>query len=398
VRVPPSGRGARRRAVRALPVLLFLAGCGGDDPAPRATPTPGAPVERSEPSPAEQIEAVLDDRAAALEAGKAKAYAATAAGGQRRADRVHARRARRLRLRDVFLTARNLDVRGRRATARVTTLYSLAGVRGEFRVNRRVTLRRRGRWRVTRVRARRGAPPWEVGDFVERRSRHFAVLAPAGLDVGDLPDALEDGYATMRELLPRGRLQRRYLVLVTADAAQARALTTRIQGIESLAAISDATVIQTAPAAAVERVVALRLLVVWGTFATLPAEERETTITHELTHAALAGATSGRTPAWLSEGVALYVSGDRRPAPPGADLVALSRPAAIARLAGIPQSDAYSVSSAAAFAIAERFGRRKLLRLYDVFNEPSLRGRPGPRLANRATRRVLGIRLGDVLG
>lgn len=197
---------------------------------------------------------------------------------------------------------------------------------------------------------------------------------------------------------PRGRLQRRYLALVTADASQARALTTRIQGIETLAAISDATVIQSAPAAAVEQVVGLRLLVVWGTFATLPPEERETTITHELTHAALAGATSGRTPSWLSEGVALYVSGDRRPAPPGADLVALSRPAAIARLAGIPQADAYSASSAAAYAIVERFGRRELFRLYDVFNKPSLRGRPGPRLANRATRRVLGIGLGDVLG
>lgn len=341
---------------------------------------------------------VLDDRAAALEAGKAKAYAATAASAQRRADRVHGRRARRLRLQDVFLTARKIDVRGRRATARVTTLYSLRGVRGEFRVNRRVTFRRRGRWRVTRVEARRGAPPWEVGDFVERRSRHFAVLAPAGLEIGDLAGALERGYATMRGLLPRGRLQRRYLALVTADASQARALTTRIQGIETLAAISDATVIQSAPAAAVEQVVGLRLLVVWGTFATLPPEERETTITHELTHAALAGATSGRTPSWLSEGVALYVSGDRRPAPPGADLVALSRPAAIARLAGIPQADAYSASSAAAYAIVERFGRRELFRLYDVFNKPSLRGRPGPRLANRATRRVLGIGLGDVLG
>lgn len=341
---------------------------------------------------------VLDDRAAALEAGKAKAYAATAAGAQRRADRVHGRRARRLRLQDVFLTARKIDVRGRRATARMTTLYSLRGVRGEFRVNRRVTFRRRGRWRVTHVEARRGAPPWEVGDFVERRSRHFAVLAPAGLDFGDLPGALERGYATMRGLLPRGRLQRRYLVLVTADASQARALTTRIQGIETLAAISDATVIQSAPAAAVEQVVGLRLLVVWGTFATLPPEDRETTITHELTHAALAGATSGRTPSWLSEGVALYVSGDRRQAPPGADLVALSRPAAIARLAGIPQADAYSASSAAAYAIVERFGRRELFRLYDVFNKPSLRGRPGPRLANRATRRVLGIGLGDVLG
>ena len=386
----------------ALPVLLAcLAGCGGggdDDPEPRATATPGSPAERPEPSPAEQIRTVLDKRGAALEDGKAKAYAATGAGAQRRADRVHGRRARRLRLRKVFLTAQNIEVRGRRATARVTTLYSLAGVRGQFRVNRRVKFRRRGSWRVTSVQARRGAPPWEVGGFVTRRSRHFVVVAPSGLAIGDLTEALESGYATMRDLLPRRRLQRRYLVLVAADAGQAKTLTTGIRGIESLAAIADSTVIQTEPAWAVERVVGLRLVIVWGLYSTLPAEQRGITITHELTHAVLAGSTSGRTPSWLREGVALYVTGDRRPAPASVDLAALSRPAAIARLAGVSQADAYSASSAAAYAIAERFGRLKLLRLYNVFNKPSLRGRPGPRLTNRAVKRVLGIRLGDVLG
>ena len=397
MRIPRAG-GPRRRAVRALPALLVVVGaCGGGEPALRPTATPGSPVERAEPTAEEQIAAVLDARAAALEAGRPQAYAATAAGALRRSDRVHARRARRLRLRDVFLTARDIEVRGRRATARVTTLYSLAGVRGEFRVKRRITLRHRGGWRVTRVQARRGAPPWEVGEFVAHRTRHFVVLAPQGVDISDLPSALEDGYAAMRDLLPRSRLERRYLVLVTADAAQTRALTTEIQGVETLAAISDATVILSGPAAQVEDVVGLRLLVVWQTFATLSPAERETTMTHELTHAALAGSSSGRVPAWLSEGVALYVSGDRRVAPPGADLASLSRSEAIARLAGTAQSDAYAASSAAAFSIAERFGRRRLLRLYDVFNEPSLRGRSGPRLANRAVRRVLGISLDDVL-
>ena len=197
----------------------------------------------------------------------------------------------------------------------MTTLYSVAGVRGQFRVNRRVRFRRRGGWRVTGVQARRGAPPWEVGDFVTRRSRHFVVVAPTGLAIGDLTGALESGYATMRDLLPRRRLQRRYLVLVAADAAQAKTLTTGIRGIESLAAIADSTVIQTEPARAVERVVGLRLVVVWSLYSTLPAEERGITITHELTHAVLAGSTSGRTPSWLREGIALYVTGDRRPAP-----------------------------------------------------------------------------------
>ena len=95
------------------------------------------------------------------------------------------------------------------------------------------------------------------------------------------------------------------------------------------------------------------------------------------------GETSGRTPAWLAEGVAMYVSGDRRAAPPGADLGKLSDPDAIARLAGDAQADAYGASSAAAFAIVERFGARRLLRLYDAFNDEKLRGQAGRRLVNR---------------
>ncbi len=379
-------------------MLLVFAACGGNDPAPQPSATPGAPVERAEPTAEEQIAALLTERAEALEAGDARAYAATATAAQRRRDRVHGRRAARLNLREVELTARSIDARGNQATARVVTSYSLAGVRGAFQVRRRIVFRKRREWRIAGVRSGRGAPPWEVGDFVVRRTRHFALLAPADLDVGDLPAALEDGYATMRELLLRGRLRRRYLVLVTADAAQAHALTTEIQGVDTLTAISDATVVQSGPEASVERLISLRLLVVWQSYSLLGPEERAKVVTHELTHAVLAGATSGRMPSWLGEGVALYVSGDRRPAPPGADLVALSRPDTIARLAGTAQADGYATSSAAAFAIADRFGHRRLLRLYDVFNEPSLRGRPGPRLTNRAVKRVLGISLGDVLG
>jgi HEAT repeat protein len=90
------------------------------------------------------------------------------------------------------------------------------------------------------------------------------------------------------------------------------------------------------------------------------------------------------------------VSGDRRPAPPGADLASLSRPDAIARLSGRAQSEAYDVSSAAAFAIAERFGTQRLLALYDAFNDRDLRGRPSPRLVNRALRRTLDLTLAEL--
>jgi hypothetical protein len=377
---------------RALVALALLAGCG-DDPAPQPTPTPGTPAERPEPSPEEQVRMLLDDRAAALEDGDVRAYAAT---GTRR-DRADARRARPLRLREVTMSADRVDVSGDRATVQVSSTYAIAGVRGTFETERRLRARRtEDGWRVVAASGRRGLPPWEVDDFREHRTEHFVVLAPPEIPVDELATALEDGYATMSDLLSRGRLRRRYLVVVAAGAEQARALTEEIRGVETLAALADASVVQTGNAARTDKVVSLRLVVVWGPFSTLDAEGRRRVVTHELTHAALTGSTSGRMPAWLSEGVALYVSGDRRPAPPGADLAALSQPDAIARLSGEAQADAYNASSAAAFAIADRFGTDKLLDLYEAFSDPQLRGQPGPRLVNRALKRELGITLSDL--
>ena len=48
-------------------------------------------------------------------------------------------------------------------------------------------------------------------------------------------------------MLARSRLRRRYLVVVAGDAAQARALTTEIRGVETLAAISDAAINESGP-------------------------------------------------------------------------------------------------------------------------------------------------------
>lgn len=389
--------GAASRPVAAALAIALVAGCGGgSDSQPRPAQTPGSPAERPGPSDEAQIADLVRDRAAALEAGDARAYAATATGAQRRRDRAAARRAARLALTGVTLVARRVELSGDRATASVSTEYGIRGVRGTFRSDRRVdAIRTSDGWRISGVHGGRGLPPWEVATFEARRSPHFVVLVPPAVPVEELTPALESGYVTMQDLLTRD-LRRRYLVVVGGDASQARSLTVGIRGVGALAALSDASVIQQGPAQRTARVLSLRLLVVWPAFAALDAAARTRVVTHELTHAALTGVTSGRTPAWLSEGVALYVSGDRRGAPPGADLASLCRPDAIARLSGAAQSEAYDVSSAAAFAIAERFGHRRLLALYDAFNDPSLRGRPGVRLVDRALRRTLGITLAEL--
>jgi hypothetical protein len=351
----------------------------------------------------------MERRAAALAAGRPRAFAATATGPQRDRDREVARNARGLGLRDVALAVESSDVSGRRATLRVDALYGIRGVRGRFGAPRRITARRTGAgWRVVRESGPRERHPWELGRVQARRSKHFVVLAPRALETRALLAALESGYARTGEVLEKPRLRRRYLVVVAGGAQAARSLTESIRGVESLAAISDAEVQETGPAQRVSAVVSQRLVVVWPAFSALDPGGRQRVVTHELTHAALAGVTSGRTPAWLVEGIALYVSEDRRVADAAGYLAgeatgrarralslrALSNPDAIAKLSGDGQAVAYAYASAASFYVAERFGRARYLRLYRVFNDEDLPGRTGPEAARRAVRRVLGISLG----
>jgi hypothetical protein len=264
--------------------------------------------------------------------------------------------------------------------------------------------------------SRRERHPWEVARFTATRTPHFVVHAPAGLATraAAVGAALEAGRAQLGALLPSRRLRRRALVVVARDARQALALTGTIRGVGGLAAVSDAQVREGGRARRVLTVSSQRLIVVWPRWAALAPEARLRVVTHELTHAALARATSGRTPAWLIEGVALFVSCDRRTtaaarlvrgetaglsavqageARRALSLAALSQPDAIARLRGTGQAAAYAYSSAAAYYLAERHGRARLLALYDAFNDEGIRGAPGPGVTDRAVRHVLGVSL-----
>ncbi len=388
----------------AVLAALLLAGCGGGPSAPGTGGKAGSPAEHgSRPAgPATQLERLLNRRAAALEAGDARGYAATATGGQRARDLRAARNARALALRDVALVLRSTEVHGRLARLRVSSLYGLRGIAGRFQATRRLTaVRTGGRWRVRSQAGSRDRDPWELGRLARLRSRHFVVLAPVGIDVAGagLLDDLEAGYKTIGEAFSRPKLRPRYLVVVAAAAREARELTQRISGVENLAAISDTEVRETGSARRVASVASERLLVVWSAYGALDLEGRRRVTTHELTHAALAPATSGRTPAWLLEGAALYVSGDRRVDEARGllneiSLAQLARPDAIARLGGGAQEAAYAYSSAAAFYIAERFGQAALLELYDAFNDADLKGAAGVALTGKAVRRTLGVPLG----
>ena len=392
----------RRRAVALL--ALAVAGCGGHAHR-HPTPTPAA-HGASRPSPAAQLQALLNRRARALQAGDPSALAATSVGAQRAWDRRAARRAHALRLRAVSIVALS--------AGRVRLTYGLAGTAGTFTATRAVrAVRRAGGLRIAAERpaGARDRLPWDIATFQRHQTRHFVILASAGVRATGLAAALAIGRRQVTTALPGVQVPDRLAVFVAASAGQARLLTRAIRGVESLAAIAEAIVRVRGPAQRVFQVAGQRLIVIWPDYARLDATDRQRVVTHELTHAATARRTSGRTPAWLVEGIALYASGDeradeagellsgrrlagvdaagRRAAVQAATLTALAKPDAIARRTGVPQAAAYAYASAAAFAIANRFGRAGLLRLYDEFSDPALPGRPGARLQARAIRRAL---------
>jgi hypothetical protein len=394
-------RAQRRLAPVAvlLAVAVGAAGCGGSQrPDPDQPPVPTPP-----PTDSELIRALLDRRADAIADGDLDAIDATVVPARRRADRAVGRVVVRLGLREPRYVVKRLTVDGRRASARVRFAYGVRGVEGEFGSERTLTVRRTPRgWRLAGVQGVRNVDPWSLGRYRRATTPHFVVWTPGDLPVPEA--ALEAGYARMQDVLKRGRLRDRYLVVVAADGRAAMRMTRTITGLESLTALTDTQVRVQGRAMRVVEIRSQRLILVNSRFGTSSPEAQQQIITHELTHAALAPQTSGRVPSWLVEGIAEYISEDDRreeadyyrslgAAP---TLASLSLPGQIGSLTGDLQSAAYAEASSAAYNISERYGRDKLIELYLAFNDPDLRGVPGPRLVQRAMKRVLGIQLEDL--
>lgn len=392
---------------------LAVAGCGGGsgEPTAKARPT-AAPAETAVSAGAEKprddagdINALLRERGEQLELGSVAAFAGTATGRQRALDRRAARRAKALSLEQVRFRADELQTAGDRATVSVSLSYRVRGMKRPFQTLRRVTTRRTGDgWRVTRDKPKAEPLPWEVDAFRTVRTPHVVLLAPPGLDAGPLRSGLERAYREIRRDLPSRDLPPSVLVIAARDADQAKELTGRIaKGIVAIANVSVEW--GPGPALEVQRVLAQRLIVVVDRWRTQPEFARDSTLVHEMTHTALDPDTSARTPPWLVEGVAMYVSNDDRSQEararaaglgPTTKLSRLCKPNSIFRLTGREQGAAYAVSSAAAETIVDRRGNKGLFKLYDAFNDATIPGRPGARTTDRVLRRTLGMSLAQL--
>jgi hypothetical protein len=397
--------------------VLAATGCGGGgDAAEEKKPTKELSAEAQKAldeaaatdrpqDDATDIERLLHDRVEALERRDVGAYAATATGAQRDRDRRAARRAVRMSIERVRLVPDDLQTSGNSAKVTVTMSYRVRGMSRPFLTSRRLTIRRTpDDWRISRDVARAEPLPWEVSSFRLTRAPHIVLLTPPGVDVEPLRSGLAAAYREIRRDLPARDLPRSVLVIGARDAAQTERLTGRIaRGVVALANVR--VDFGPPPAMEVDRVLAQRMIVVDSRWRTLPPAERQSTLVHEMTHTALNPDTSGRTPPWLVEGVAMYVSGDDRAeearlraagAGPSVKLRQLCRPNSIFTMNGRDQGAAYAASSAAAEAIVDRRGTKALFRLYDAFNDSTIDGRTCAAMTDRVMRRTLDMSLSEL--
>jgi hypothetical protein len=246
--------------------------------------------------------------------------------------------------------------------------------------------------------------PWEVAPFEVTRAPHVVLLTPPGVDPAPLRDGLVQAYREIRRDLPARDLPRSVLAIGARDAAQTERLAGRIAG--AIVALANVRVVYgPGPALAVRRVLAQRMIVVVSRWSTLPSDERQATLVHEMTHTALNPDTSGRTPPWLVEGAAMYVAGEDRAeearlraagAGPSVELRRLCKPDSIFRMNAREQGAAYAASSGAAAAIVARSGTKGLFRLYDAFNDSKLDGRTCAAMTDRVMRRTIGMSLAEL--
>lgn len=286
----------------------------GDAPLPTLTPS-------AEDRAFAQIEQLLAQQAEALQNGNVDGYLATLAPALQEQQRAIAERIQQAPLVSYTLRlapAARLDQAnsGELANVPIEILYTLRGIDVDnvFLHEVNVSFTRDGdAWRVSNIAYDDNPPFWTLGDFVVREMPHFLIFArpEAQAELPTLEQEAETAYTMLQQ---QGlALEPRYVAYFAATSDEFSALTgrqaSRYLGLAlSRYEFSDDQIITTSRA----------FYINGGVFAEqgnqFNASERQTTITHELVHLALAKDTRPFTPPWLSEGIAVFYSGETGPA------------------------------------------------------------------------------------
>jgi hypothetical protein len=400
-----------------ITAAALIAACGdtaSSTPAP-ATKKVAQTKPKSPPtkpaSDSEQLDDLLKLRARALEFGDTQDFLDTATGPQTAKDKRAIAAAKALPIGTVHLKAAGTEVDGNRATLRVDMAYTFDGIDTTYYKTSRMTAQKTpDGWRISNDRPSAGTlAPWEYTRYQARSSKHFLALAPKSLKVGSLMTDLEKGRSKMTRGLPGVSPPRKVLVIVARNSMDTKALTKDMKTRRSLVAVAETQYSVKGKAQRIDELWGERVFVMWRSYRDGSVHERQTVVAHELVHSALAHRTSARTPPWLYEGIAMYASGDNRAGDAGAlisgrgvlkdqskqgeakaamSLATLSSPRALQRMSSIEVSFAYSYSSAAAYTIAEKHGRKALLRLFTAYNSEKNPG-SGRQLADRIVRKTL---------
>jgi hypothetical protein len=166
-------------------------------------------------------------------------------------------------------------------------------------------------WRISAIEIDENPPFWHQGDLVLRETPHFLIVArpDVAAELAALEQETETAYA---ELQAKGLpLEPSYVAYFTNNPDDFRILTgqssSRALGVAlSRYTFEDNTIVATGYAFYLNGEAFLE--------EQRGADDRQTTITHELVHLVLASDTRPFTPPWISEGAAVYYS-----EAPGAD-------------------------------------------------------------------------------
>lgn len=282
---------------------------------PRPTPTPEAGEVAFT-----QIQSLLAAQAEAIRTQQLDAYVQTLDPGIRDEQRRVAAR-----IKDVPLISYTLqlapDARlnqpesGALENVPVEVGYTLRGISPDnnFTHQMRYSFTRSGNsWQVKAITAEQNPPFWQTGDLIVRETQHFLIFARPEASA-ELPTLDKETQAAYDALTARGfTLEPRYVAFFAATKNDFAALTggssNRYLGfaLARYGFVGDTIT-------ANSRAFYLNGEMFKSNSKEMAPDARQSTITHELVHLALARDTRPYTPPWLAEGAAVYFSGEATP-------------------------------------------------------------------------------------